>query len=106
MVHTDASDHAIGGVLSQIQDGKERVIAYFSRQLGKALYSTIEREALAVVSAIQEFYPYLYGFHFDLYTDHNPLVSLKTVKDYGGRASRWLLLSQQFQFTVKYNPPG
>ena len=108
VVHTDASDHAIGGVLSQIQDGKERVIAYFSRQLGKAQrnYSTVEREALAVVSAIQEFYPYLYGFHFDLYTDHNPLVSLKTVKDYGGRASRWLLLSQQFQFTVKYNPPG
>ena len=59
-----------------------------------------------MVSAIQEFYPYLYGFHFDLYTDHNPLVSLKTVKDYGGRASRWLLLSQQFQFTVKYKPGG
>lgn len=108
VVHTDASDHAIGGVLSQIQDGKERVIAYFSRQLGKAQrnYSTIEREALAVVSAIQEFYPYLYGFHFDLYTDHNPLVSLKTVKDYGGRVSRWLLLLQQFQFTVKYKPGG
>ena len=105
---SDASDHAIGGVLNQIQDGKERVIAYFSRQLGKAQrnYSTIEREALAVVSAIQEFYPYLYGFHFDLYTDHNPLVSLKTLKDYGGRASRWLLLSQQFQFTVKYKPGG
>lgn len=60
VVHADASDHAIGGVLSQIQDGKERVIAYFSRQLGKAQrnYSTIEREALAVVSAIQEFNPY------------------------------------------------
>ena len=59
VVHTDASDHATGGVLSQVQDGKERVIAYWSRQLNKAQrnYSTIESEALAVVGAIQEFYP-------------------------------------------------
>ena len=105
-VHTDASAHAIGGVLSQIQDGKERVIAYWSRQLRRSEknYSTIEREALAVVDAIKEFYPYLYGFSFTLYTDHNPLVSLKTVKDFGGRVSRWLLLLQQFDFTVVYKP--
>ena len=31
-VHTDASTHAIGGILSQVQDGKEWVIAYWSRQ--------------------------------------------------------------------------
>lgn len=105
-VHTDASAHAIGGVLSQVQDGKERVIAYWSRQLRTAErnYSTIEREALAVVDAIKEFYPYLYGFSFTLYTGHNPLVSLKTVKDFGGRVSRWLLLLQQFDFTVVYKP--
>ena len=104
-VDTDASDHAIGGVFSHIQDGKERVIAYFIRQLGMAQrnYSTIEKEALAVVSAIQDVYPYLYGFHFHLYIDHNPLVSLKTVKVYGGCVSRWLLL---FQFTVKYKLVG
>jgi len=66
IVATDASDHAIGGVLSQLQDGQEKVIAYWSRQLQKAErnYSTIEREALAVVGAVKEFYPYLYGFQF------------------------------------------
>ena len=36
LLHIDASDSAIGGVLSQNQDGKERVIAYWSRQLQKA----------------------------------------------------------------------
>ena len=47
------SDH---GVLSQIQDGKEGDIAYANRHLGTAQqnYSTIEREALAVVSTIQD----------------------------------------------------
>ena len=104
IVSTDASDKAIGGVLSQLRDGHERVIAYWSRQLSKAErnYSTIEREALAAVGAIKEFYPYLYGFPFTLITDHNPLTSLKGIKDTGGRLARWLLFLQQFNFTVEY----
>ena len=104
IVATDASDHAIGGVLSQVQDGRERVIAYWSRQLQKAErnYSTIEREALAVVGAVKEFYPYLYGFQFKLLTDHNPLTSLKGLKDTGGRLARWLLYLQQFNFTFEH----
>ena len=104
VVSTDASDTAIGGILSQLQGGQDRVIAYWSRQLTKAErnYSTIECEALAAVDAIKEFYPYLYGFSFTLVTDHNPLTSLKSIKDTGGRLARWLLFLQQFNFTVEY----
>ena len=106
IVHTDASDVALGGVLSQVQDGLEKPIAYWSRQLSKAErnYSTIEWEALAVVSAIKEFYPYLYGFSFTLVTDHDPLTSLKGLKDVGGRLNRWLLFLQQFQYRIVYKP--
>ena len=105
-LQTDASNVAIGAVLSQEQDGSERVIAYWSRQLQKAErnYSVIEREALAAVAAIREFYPYLYGFHFKLVTDHNPLVSLKGLKDVGGRLTRWALFLQQFDFEVVHRP--
>ena len=81
---TDASDKAVGGVLSQIQD----------LQKVEHNYSTIEREALAVVGAIKEFYPYLYGFSFKLITDHNPRTSLKGIKDTGGRLTHWLLFLQ------------
>ena len=104
IIATDASNHVIGGVLSQIQDGQEKVIAYWSRQLQKPErnYSTIEQEALAVVSAVKEFYPYLYGFQFKLLTDHNPLTSLKGLKDTGGRLAHWLLYLQQFKFTFEY----
>jgi len=72
----------LGRALSQNQDGCDRVIAYWSRQLTKAErnYSTIEREAPAIVGAVKEFYPYLYGFQFQLFTDHNPLTSLKTLR--------------------------
>ena len=46
ILDTDASNHAIGAVLSQIQDGEERVIAYASRALqgGQKNYCTTKRE--------------------------------------------------------------
>ena len=102
----EASDVAVGAVLSQIRSGKEHVIAYSSRQLTKAErgYSTIEKEALAAVSAIKEFYPYLYGFTFELVTDHNPLTSLKALKDLGGRLNRWTMFLQKFDFAFRYRP--
>ena len=104
IVATDASSTTIGGVLSQVQDGVEKVVAYWSRQLQKAErnYSTIEREALAVVSGIKEFYPYLYGFCFTVVTDHNPLTSPKGLKDTGGRLTRWIMFLQQFNYDLKY----
>ena len=105
-LHTDASDTALGAVLSQHQKDKECVVAYWSRQLQKSerRYSATEREALAVVAAVKEFYPYLYGFPFTLVTDHNPLTALKNLKDVGGRISRWMMYLQQFQYTIEYQP--
>ena len=90
VVHTDATASAIGGILSQHNEEGEQVIAYWSRQLSKN-YSTVEREALAAVAAIKEFYPYLYGFLFKLIVDHNPLTALKELKDVGGRLARWAI---------------
>ena len=106
LLHTDASDAAIGAVLSQVQGGTECVIAYWSRKLQKAErnYSTTEREALAVVASLKEFYPYVYGFPCKLITDHNPLTSLKGIKDVGGRRTRWLLFLQQFNLDFQYKP--
>ena len=96
----------MGVVLSQVQDGKERVVAYWSQQLDKFQwsFSIIEREALAVVSAVKEFYPYLYGFHFRIVTDHNPLTNLTGLQDVGDWLTRWILFLQQFDFAIEYKP--
>ncbi|CAG2242719.1 Retrovirus-related Pol polyprotein from transposon 17.6,Retrovirus-related Pol polyprotein from transposon 412,Retrovirus-related Pol polyprotein from transposon 297,Retrovirus-related Pol polyprotein from transposon gypsy [Mytilus edulis] len=50
ILDTDASGHAIGAVLSQVQDGEEKVIAYASRMLSdtQQKYCTTYRELLAL----------------------------------------------------------
>lgn len=90
---TDASNLGIGAVLSQCQNGVERVIGYASRTLRKPErnYSTIEKEALAIVWAVSYFRSYLYGNQFVLTTDHKPLSWLKSFTEPKGRLARWIL---------------
>ena len=63
VIDTDASETALGAVLSQIIDGEERPIAFESRVLSKTEvnYATTKREALGIVQAMQWFRPYIYG---------------------------------------------
>ena len=51
ILQTDASDRAVGAVLSQVNDiGEEHPVGYFSRKLlpREERYSTIEKECLAI----------------------------------------------------------
>ena len=103
-LHTDASSTGIGFALCQIQGGRNRAIAYGGRNLNPAErnYSTTEREALAVVEGIKKFRNYLYGHKFTIYTDHNALRWLMSIKDPNGRLARWALFIQQYDFTIVY----
>ena len=103
-LHTDASSTGIGFALCQTQDGRNRAIAYSGRDLDPAErnYSTTERKALAVLEGIKKFRNYLYGQKFTIYTDHNALRWLMSVKDPNGRLARWALLMQQYDFTIVY----
>ncbi|KAF9758249.1 Retrovirus-related Pol polyprotein from transposon [Nosema granulosis] len=60
---TDASDLGVGAILCQIQNGKEKIISYFSKAHTKTEknYSTTEKELLAVIKATEHFRHYLLG---------------------------------------------
>ena len=104
ILFTDASDTAIGCVLSQMVGGKEVVVAYGSRTLNKAErnYSTVEKECLAVVHFTQEYRHYLLGRTFRIISDHRPLVWLKNLNNPTGRLGRWALKLSEFDYEIIY----
>ena len=74
----DASDYAIGAVLGQREDKKAFVIYYASKNLDSAQsnYTTIEKEFLAVVFALEKFRSYIIGSHVTVFMDHAALKYL------------------------------
>ena len=77
ILHTDASGDGLGAVLYQVQEGKQRVIAYASQNLtrNERNYPVHKLEFLALKWAITDkFHEYLYGSQFQVYTDNNPLT--------------------------------
>jgi hypothetical protein len=102
IVTTDASDFAIGAILSQGVVGQDRPIAYASRVLCKAEqnYNTTEKELLAIVWAVKHFRPYLYGVRFKIITDHKPLIWLFNVTDPGSRLIRWRLKLEEYDYEI------
>jgi transposase InsO family protein len=106
VISTDASDKALGAVLSQPINGKEFPIAFASRLLSEAEknYSVIEKELLAIVFAVKKFRCYVYGNHFTVFTDHNPLQHAMTMKDPTKRIARWLMTLQDYDFEIKFRP--
>ena len=102
ILDTDASNVGIGGVLSQIQDGVEHVIAYASQTLSRSQrnYCTTYRELLAVVAFVKQYRHYLLGQEFTILTDHSSLRWLMNFKDPEGLISRWLLSLQPFDYVI------
>lgn len=103
----DASDLGAGAVLMQRgEDGLEHPLCFFSRKFNiqQRVYSTIEKEALALVLALQHFEVYVGGAAqpVTVYTDHNPLTFLDRMRNQNQRLMRWSLLLQGFNISIQH----
>jgi hypothetical protein len=85
IIQCDASNVAIGAVIGQQVNGHFRPVMYGSRHLTQpeSRYSATERELLAIVWSAKRFSPYIYGRHATFVTDHQPLVTMRSLKAYG-----------------------
>ena len=109
-VETDASDLAIGGVLSQRhkRTGQLHPVAFRSRKLttAEANYTITEKELLAIKDAFKEWRHYLMGAKHPVtvYTDHRNLTFLKSAKTLTPRQLRWSLYFADYDFVITYRP--
>ena len=106
---TDSSDVGTGSVLVQeASDGLDHPVSYFSKKFLKYQknYSVVEKETLGLVLALEHFDVYLGStpFKIKVYTDHNPLTFLKTMKNKNQRLVRWSLALQEYNLEIQHIP--
>jgi hypothetical protein len=105
VLFTDASNVAMGAALCQEdEDGTMRPVTLWSRKLSdtEQRYSTIEREALAIVYFLEKFRHYLLGRRFLLVTDHKPLLYIVQGGALNSKLARWSLRIQEFNFDIAH----
>jgi len=106
ILDADASDKSLGAVLSQCQDGVERVVAYASRSLDRREmnYCITRKELLAVIHSLKYFKQYLMGRSFTIRSDHAALTWLRRTPDPIGQQARWLEIMEEFDFQIVHRP--
>lgn len=83
VIDADASTVGMAAILSQVGiDGRERIVAMNSRKFTRPElpWHIREKEALAVIYALQQFRPYVLGTKFTVRTDHSSLKWLLDAK--------------------------
>jgi len=101
---TDACDTSIWAVLSQIQDGQERVIAYAGRTLSRneLNYCVTRKELLSVVYFTKYFRQYLLSRKFYIRTDHAALSWLKRTPEPIGQNARWVQILSEYDYDIAH----
>ena len=107
-VETDASGHAIGGVLSQEQEGKWKPIAFLSRTIQpvERNYEIYDKKLLAIVKALTKWRQYLLDAvePFEVWMDHENLKYFREPHKLNGQQAQWYLKLQDYDFILKHIP--
>ena len=108
VLETDASDVALGGVLSQYEGDVLRPVAFYARQLAAAErnYEIYDKELLAVVECCKQWRHFLQGAAHTttIITDHENLKYFKATHRLTRRQARWSLFLSEFDFIINHRP--
>jgi len=108
VVETEASDFALGSVLSQYKGRRLHLVAFHSRKLNSAEtnYEIHDKELLAIMEAFKEWKRHLWGEEepVTVYTDHQNLQSFLTKKVGNQRPIRWAPELTNYNFKIVYRP--
>ena len=106
IVETDASNFAVGAILSQEFDGHLHPIAFISTSLTKSQrnYPIYDKELLAIKVALEGWRHYLEGarHQFIIYTDHKNLTFPRKPELLSQRQIRWYEFLSRFDFKLIY----
>ena len=102
----DASAVAIRAVFSQVENGTEKVVAYFGRASRRVErnYRVLHHELLAVVHGISHFCHYLFGRKFSVQTYHGALQWLMSFNDLEREMALWLEILGTYLYEEVYLP--
>jgi hypothetical protein len=106
-LYVDASDYAIAGILTQIDDnGFDRPIAFASRKLNETqkAWATIEKESYAALWSLQKYRNWIFGADITVHSDHNPLTYVTEAAPKSAKLMRWALALQEFNVKFRYRP--
>lgn len=104
-LHADASAFAAGVCLSQRNEsGVEVPIAFASHRFSptQSRWSTIEREAFAVIWGLKKSDIWFFGAPVTVVSDHNPLSFLTLSAPPGAKLTRWALALQRYNVVVQH----
>ncbi|MBW0530101.1 hypothetical protein O181_069816 [Austropuccinia psidii MF-1] len=108
ILETDASDYALGAVLSQVKDSGKHPIAFDSCKLlpAKLNYEIHEKALFGIVWALKCWRAFLFSLSnsFEVLKDHSSLCYFMSSKVLTCRQAQWAEFLSEFHFTITYCP--
>jgi hypothetical protein len=101
-IKTDASDYAVGIILTQ----HDHPMAYHSETLSDVVckFPTYDKEIYSIVKACYQWRHYIVGKETIIHTNHNPLQFMQTQgKLQNDLHQKWSTYLHQFHLNIKYN---
>jgi len=102
LLDVNAAQTSIGAVLSQRQQGVEKVVAHASRKLSKCKinYCVTLKELLVVVYFVKYFKHYLQGRRFTMRTYYVALQWLRKIPEPVGQQASWIGFLEEFEYDI------